>query len=91
MDPMLITALGTAAMLLSTVSLLPQVIRTWRTRSANDISTTWLVVALLSMILWISYGTFVEAPAIVWANIATFVQVGFILTIKMMSSHASSN
>jgi MtN3 and saliva related transmembrane protein len=68
--------------------LLPQVIRTWRTRSAADISATWLVVALLSMVAWISYGSLVEAPAIVWANVLTFIQAGFILFIKLTASGA---
>ncbi len=85
MNAMAITALGMIGMTLSTISLLPQVVRTWRTRSAADISATWLVVALLSMLVWISYGSLVEAPAIVWANALTFVQASFILFIKLKS------
>jgi MtN3 and saliva related transmembrane protein len=83
MDTMLIATLGIIATVLSALSLVPQVVRTWRTRSAGDISGTWLVVALLSMVLWISYGSMVDAPAIVWANALTFVQAGFILAIKL--------
>ena len=56
MELTLTVALGTAASVLSTVSLMPQVTRTWRPRSAGDISATWLVVALIAMVLWISYG-----------------------------------
>ena len=85
MDPMAITALGMLGTALSTLSLLPQVIHTWRTRSAADISATWLVVALISMLVWISYGSLVEAPAIVWANALTFVQAGYILVVKLQT------
>jgi len=83
MDAMIVTTLGVLATALSTLSLLPQVVHTWRTRSAADISAAWLVVALLSMLVWISYGSLVAAPAIVWANAFTFVQAGYILAVKL--------
>lgn len=82
-DTYIVTALGVVASALSTLSLLPQVIRTWRTRSAEDLSLTWLLVALASMVLWICYGSLVNAYAIVWANALTFVQAGLILAIKL--------
>jgi len=85
MDAIAITALGMLGTALSTLSLLPQVVHTWRTRSAADISATWLVVALISMLVWISYGSLVEAPAIVWANALTFVQAGYILVVKLQT------
>ena len=68
MEGTTIAVLGTAASVLSTISLLPQVLRTWRTRSAGDISALWLTVALASMMLWIGYGVLVGASAVVWAN-----------------------
>jgi MtN3 and saliva related transmembrane protein len=85
MDALAITALGMLGTALSTLSLLPQVIHTWRTRSVADISATWLVVALTSMLVWISYGVLVAAPAIVWANALTFVQAGYILVVKLQT------
>ena len=86
MDAIAITTLGMLGTALSTLSLLPQVIHTWRTRSAADISAAWLVVALMSMLVWISYGSLVAAPAIVWANALTFVQAGYILTVKLQGN-----
>jgi MtN3 and saliva related transmembrane protein len=83
MDEMIVTALGVCASALSTLSLLPQVIRTWRTRSARDISAGWLVTALVSMLLWTVYGTLVGASAVVWANVLTFLQASVILAIKL--------
>jgi MtN3 and saliva related transmembrane protein len=85
MDAIVVTTLGMLGTALSTLSLLPQVVHTWRTRSAADISAAWLVVALMSMLVWISYGSLVEAPAIVWANALTFVQVGYILVVKLQT------
>ena len=85
MDTVLVTTLGMIGTALSTLSLLPQVLHTWRTRSA-DLSATWLVVALLSMAVWISYGALVSAPAIVWANALTFVQAAYILAVKLQTA-----
>ncbi|HKA73966.1 MAG TPA: SemiSWEET family transporter [Xanthobacteraceae bacterium] len=82
MDAIAITALGMLGTALSTLSLLPQVVHTWRTRSAADISAAWLIVALISMLVWLTYGYLVQAPAIVWANALTFVQAGYILLVK---------
>lgn len=74
--------LGLAGTTLSVVSLVPQVLKTWRTRRADDISAGWLIFALLSMLVWVIYGSAVGAAAIVWANALTFIQVAFILAIK---------
>jgi MtN3 and saliva related transmembrane protein len=85
MDALMVTALGMIGTALSTLSLVPQVLHTWRTRSAADISAAWLVVALASMLVWIFYGSLVAAPAIVWANALTFIQAGYILAVKLQT------
>ena len=56
MQELWIGILGTAGTILSTFSLMPQVLRTWRTRSANDISAAWLIAAMASMMVWVGYG-----------------------------------
>lgn len=83
MEQTIVTILGVGATGLAVLSLLPQAVRTWRTRSARDISLGWLVIALVSMVLWVAYGVLVGAPAVVWANVLTFLQAGFILAIKL--------
>lgn len=85
MDEMVVTVLAVTATALSALSLLPQVIRTWRTRSAGDISGTWLIVVLLSMAMWIAYGGVTGAHAILWANL-TGLQAAVILGVKLNSS-----
>ena len=82
MNDMAVTILGASGTTLSVVSLIPQVLKTWRTRQADDISAGWLVFALASMIVWVAYGSMAGAPAIAWANALTFVQAGFILAVK---------
>jgi MtN3 and saliva related transmembrane protein len=89
MEELWIGVLGTAGTILSTVSLLPQVVRTWRTRSANDISAAWLVAALASMLVWIGYGSLINAPALVLVNVLCFLQCAYILFIKLHSERVS--
>ncbi len=82
--------LGTAAMVGSTLSMMPQVVRTWRTRSAADISAIWLVAALVSTAMWGAYGVLIEAQAVIWANVACFLQCGSILFVKLRAEQAPS-
>jgi MtN3 and saliva related transmembrane protein len=89
MEHVAIAVLGTAGTVLSTVSLMPQVVRTWRTRSTDDISTAWLVVALAAMAIWIAYGSLIDAPAIILVNVLSVFQCASILFIKVQNQRAS--
>ena len=86
MGEVVVTALGVIATVLSALSLLPQVIRTCRTRSAGNISGTWLAVALLSMAMGIAYGGLTGAHAVLWAYLITALQAAIILRVKLASS-----
>jgi MtN3 and saliva related transmembrane protein len=88
-DADLATMIGGVATLLAVVSLVPQVLRTWRTRSAVDLSASWLVIALASMVLWIVYGTLLAAWAIVVANAATLFLVLLLLAMKFRFTQGS--
>jgi MtN3 and saliva related transmembrane protein len=77
--------LGTAGTVLSTVSLLPQVLHTWRTRSAADISAAWLVAAMLAMLIWVIYGYLIDAQALIWTNGLCFVQCAYLLFMKLQT------
>jgi MtN3 and saliva related transmembrane protein len=90
MDHAAISALGIVATILSTVSLMPQVIRTWRTRSTDDISTAWLLVALVAMAVWIAYGSLIDAPAVILVNVVSVFQCGSILFVKVQNLRAAA-
>jgi len=89
MDHVAISVLGIVATALSTVSLMPQVIRTWRTRSTDDISAAWLLVALAAMAVWIAYGSLIDAPAVILVNVLSVFQCGSILFIKVQNMRAA--
>jgi len=48
--------IGYLAGFIIAVSLTPQVIRAWKTRSTKDISITWNLLYLAGLSLWIIYG-----------------------------------
>jgi len=89
MDELLIGILGTVGTILSTVSLLPQVVRTWRTRSTGGISAAWLVTAMASMVVWMVYGGLIGAPALVLVNVLCFLQCAYILFVKLSNERVS--
>jgi MtN3 and saliva related transmembrane protein len=91
MREQLITLIGGAATLLAIVSLVPQVAKTWRTRSAADLSASWLAIAVASMILWIAYGTLLSAWAIVVANATTLFLALLLLAMKIRFQQGSGS
>ncbi len=76
--------LGTIAGALTTMSFIPQVLKTWRSRSANDISVGMFVLFSLGVILWLVYGVLIHATPIVLANSITLMLAGSILAMKFV-------
>ena len=63
---------GYVAGLLIAVSLSPQVLKSWRTKSTKDISLGWNVVLLTGLLLYFVYGIgIMEMPIIVTNLIET--------------------
>lgn len=52
----LTTALGFAAGLLTAIAMLPQVIKTYKNKKAEEVSVLMLVVLISGICLWIWYG-----------------------------------
>jgi MtN3 and saliva related transmembrane protein len=69
------TILGLIAGALTTLSFLPQVIRTLRTRHAGDLSAAWLLIFGTGVAAWCVYGILRSDVAIIVTNAATFTLV----------------
>ena len=75
--------LGYFAGFLTTVSLIPQVIKTWKTKSAEDFSLEMLLTWCIGITCWVIYGILTNAkPIIVW-NMCTLIFAGAILAMKL--------
>jgi MtN3 and saliva related transmembrane protein len=75
--------LGLLAGTLTTASFLPQVIKTWRSRSAADISLVMFALFSLGVLLWIVYGFIVGAVPVIVANVITLLLSTTILIFKI--------
>lgn len=74
--------IGHVAGLLTTVAFLPQVLKTWRSRSAHDISLAMFACFCLGVVMWLTYGLLLGAWPVILANMATLVLAGTILFFK---------
>lgn len=74
--------LGMVAGFLTTASFVPQVWRTWRTRSAEDISYGMLLLFLVGLALWLVYGILLTSIPIILANAVTIALVIMLITMK---------
>jgi MtN3 and saliva related transmembrane protein len=77
-----ITIIGLIAALFTTVSLLPQLIKVYKTKSTKDISTGMFTLFGTGVLLWFVYGVFVNDLPIIVANSLAFIQAALILFFK---------
>lgn len=52
----IIEASGHIGSILSSITFVPQVYKVWKTRSANDLSLTMMLIVFLSTVIWLVYG-----------------------------------
>ena len=74
---------GFSAALLTTIAFLPQLYKTWRTKSADDVSLIMLILFIIGLICWIIYGLKIDSIPILVANIVTFIFNFSILILKI--------
>ena len=75
--------LGVAAGTLTTLSFVPQVLKTWRTKSVEDVSLWMLLAFNGGIILWLTYGLLLRKPSIIFANGITLVLALTLLGLKI--------
>jgi MtN3 and saliva related transmembrane protein len=80
------TALGLFAGACTTLSFLPQVIRTLRTRHAGDLSAAWLLIFSVGTAAWLTYGILRSDVAVAAANGVTFVLVMLLVVAKFTTT-----
>ncbi|MDO8646925.1 MAG: SemiSWEET transporter [Candidatus Diapherotrites archaeon] len=74
---------GYAAGVIVAVSLLPQIIKSWQTKSTKDISFVWNSIYILGVSLWVSYGIFTnDIPIIATMSIELLMAV-ILISLKL--------
>ena len=77
------TIVGLAAGTLTTLAFVPQVVKTWRTRSTHDISLGMFSVLCTGVTLWLVYGLLIGDVPVILANAVTLALAGTILALKL--------
>ena len=75
--------IGFVAGALTTLALLPQVLKSWRTKSTSDVSRRWILMLVTGAFLWIIYGFFISSVPVIVANIATLSLASMVLALKL--------
>jgi MtN3 and saliva related transmembrane protein len=77
-----INILGTSAGSLTTIAFVPQVIKTWKSKSGGDISYGMFLLFSLGVVLWLCYGVAISAPPVIISNAVTLCLAVLILVLK---------
>ena len=63
-----VTILGLAASACTMSAFVPQVVKTWRTRSSADLSVGMYALLTVGAALWLAYGLFIRDLPVVLTN-----------------------
>jgi MtN3 and saliva related transmembrane protein len=78
-----VTMIGLAAAAITMVSLFPQLVRIWKTKSTKDISLGMFLLFCGGVFLWFVYGILMQDLPIIVANFLGFIQTLIILILKV--------
>lgn len=78
-----IQVLGLVAGALTTAAFLPQVIKTWKSRSAKDLSLGMFSLFCLGVAMWLIYGLAVNDIPVIAANLLTLLLASTLLFFKL--------
>lgn len=77
------TIIGLAAGFCTTVAFLPQAVKTWRSKSAKDLSLGMYLIFCTGVALWLTYGILISDLPIILTNVVTLVLALSILYFKL--------
>jgi MtN3 and saliva related transmembrane protein len=77
------TVIGFIAGTLTTVSFVPQVLQTFRSKRCDDLSWGMLLAFSTGVCLWFVYGVFLRSAPIMLANLVTLVLLIWLVVMKI--------
>lgn len=83
LSPRLIELIGSIAAVCTTSSLVPQLVRVWRRKSAEDISLGMFTMFSIGVLLWLIYGILIGSRPVEAANAVTLIFSLAILLLKL--------
>lgn len=80
--------LGYAAGAITCLTFLPQVIKTWRSKSAKDVALNMFIIAAVNEVMWIVYGVLLNNWVIILTNAVVLIMSLTMIWLKFRYDHA---
>lgn len=77
------TIIGLVAAACTTISFLPQMIKSWKTKSTKDVSLPMYILQITGAVLWLTYGIMLNSLPMILANSVALVFVLSIVYLKV--------
>jgi len=68
---------------LTTLALVPQAVKAWRTKHTRDVSIWWILTLTVGVFLWLGYGILIGSLPVIAANATTLILAVIVLILKM--------
>ena len=79
--------LGYAAGAVTAFTFLPQVVKTWKEKSAKDISLYMFLIAFVNEIMWLVWGLMIDNMVVILTNAVMLVMSGIMIGLKLKYNH----
>lgn len=86
-----VTVIGGAAGFLTSIAIIPQMIKTWKTRHARDLSIWQQIIIIGGLSLWLYYGILLRDMPLILSNTFTLVCYGVLLAMKIIFDRNARN
>ena len=74
--------LGYAACAVTALTFLPQVVKTWKEKSAKNVSLMMFVIAFINEVMWIVYGVLQKDNVIIVTNVIMITMCSVMISLK---------
>ena len=78
-----IEIVGIVAGALSCTTFLPQVVKTYKSKSTKDVSLVMFIIATVSTALWLIYGMLIDSFSVTFTNVIVFISSTIMLYLKV--------
>lgn len=82
------TILGYTASAVTVFTFLPQVIKTWKEKSAKNVSLNMFLIAVANEILWVAYGVLLNNMVIIITNVLMMCMASIMIYLKFRYKNA---
>jgi MtN3 and saliva related transmembrane protein len=74
------TLIGYFAGFLTTIAFIPQVLKTWKSKSASDLSLGMFLIFSLGVLCWLIYGiSLAEIPIVFWNSVTLILALALLI------------